>query len=151
MSEHRWQVDEQGRFAVRLPPEWVAEPDAEEGGIDVWHADGAGELHLVGFPPAGDEAPDPGEELYAFLQENDIELQEDEIEDVELDEGGALALCHYLSEDEDGEEWFWLVGVATLPSGAVFAHYACAAGEEDEAEVDTVHAILRSLRSTPVG
>jgi hypothetical protein len=151
MAENGWHVDRENGFQLRLPAGWVAEPDPEQGGLDLWHPDGAGELHLFAFPPAAGEQPDPGEELYAFLQENGIELEEDEIEDFDLAEGGLLAFCQYLSEDEEEEETaFWLVGVAALPTGTVFTHYTCAA-EDAEQELDQVYAILRSLRSVPPG
>jgi hypothetical protein len=137
-----------GTFAIRVPAGWQTEPDTEEGGVDLWHPDGAGDLHLLGFPaPSGAEAPDPAEELYAFLEENDIELEEDEVEDVELPSGAEMALCEYVTEDEEsGEATFWMVAVAVLPESLVFAHYTCPLGQE-EAERDQVRALLQTLRA----
>jgi hypothetical protein len=146
MDEAGFYKAEDGTFMVRLPAGWQAEPDAEEGGVDLWHPDGAGELHLLAFAAASDEAPDPAEELYAFLEENGIELEEDEVEDLELASGGEMALSEYVTEDEEsGDSTFWMVGVAVLPSALVFAHYTCALGEED-AEREQVLALLRTLR-----
>ncbi len=75
-----------------------------------------------------------------------MELEEDEVEDVPLEDGAEMAVCEYLSEDEDeGDSLFWMVGVATAPGALVFATYFCPAGEE-EAERETVRAALASLR-----
>jgi hypothetical protein len=135
-------------FSLALPPGWAAEADEEEG-VGVFAPDGVGLLHLVSFEHAGEEAPDPAEELYAFLEEQGVELEEDEVEDVELAGGAELSLCEYLAEpeedEEDGEEaTFWLNAVATAPGLLVFCSYSCPAGEE-EAERDTVRAVLSSL------
>jgi len=147
MAGGQWYTAEDGSFAVRIPAPWQAEADPEEGGVELWHPDGVGELHLVGFAASADEPPDPAEELYAFLEEQGIELEEDEVEDLELDDAGELALCEYLSEDEETEETlFWLVGVAALPGALVFAHYTCTAGEE-ELEREQLRSILRTLRA----
>ena len=147
MPEETRYTDAEGGFELRLPAGWYAEPDPEAGGVEVAHPDGAGALHLVGFPQPPEEFPDPAEELYAFLEEQGVELEEDEVEDLELPGGGELALCEYVSEDEDGEEGetFWMTGVATAPGGLVFASYSCAAGEEEE-EREAVRGILGSLR-----
>jgi hypothetical protein len=147
MDDARWYRSHDGTFSVQLPDGWLTEPDAEQGGVELWHPDGAGELSLLAFPLAPGEPPDPGEELYAFLDEHEIELEEDDIEDLELSDGGELALCEYLTEDEDsGEAVYWLVGVGALPGALVFANYTCAAGEE-EIEREVVHSILRTLRT----
>jgi hypothetical protein len=152
MDGGHWYTADEGGFAIRVPAHWQAEADPEEeGGVELWHPDGVGELHLVGFASAADEPPDPAEELYAFLEEQGIELEEDEVEDLELSDEGELALCEYLSEDEEtGETLYWLVGVAALPGRLVFAHYTCAADEE-ERERDKVRAILRTLRASASG
>lgn len=143
-SESRY-TDPEGVFDVRVPDGWYAEPDEEAGGVELAHPDGAGALHLMGFAQDPGEFPDPAEELYAFLEEQGVELQEDEVEDVPLAGGAELALCEYVSEEEGVGETFWRVGVATAPGGLVFASYSCAAGEEDE-ERETVREVLASLR-----
>lgn len=133
-------------FRVRLPPGWEAEIDAEEGGVLFAREDGEGVLHLLGFPRAGGAAADPAEELYGFLEEEGIELQEDEIEDLELEGEGEASLCEYVSEDEEeGETTYWLTGVAVGPGGLVFISYS-AAGEEGGVEAEEVREILRTLR-----
>jgi hypothetical protein len=136
--------DPDGHFLFRAPEEWEVERD-EEGGVLVSRPEGAGMLHLIHFDREGDEEADPGEELYAFLEEQEIELEEDEVEDLELPTG-SLALCEYLEEDED-ETVFWLIGVATAPGGLVFASYSCPAGEEAE-EKGIVRALLATLELT---
>lgn len=142
-AERRY-TDPEGRFDFVLPRGWAAEPDADEGGIEAWDDDGPGNLHLLGF--ATDEFSDPAEELYAFLEDRGVELEEDEVEDLELEGGGEMSLCEYASEDEDdGEALFWMVGVATAPGTLVFATYFCPAGQE-ERERDTVRGLLQSLR-----
>lgn len=115
--------------------------------MEIAHPDGAGSLHLVGIPQPEDEFPDPAEELYGFLEDQGVELEEDEVEDFPLEGDAELALCEYITEDEEGEEGatFWLVGVATAPGALVFASYSCAAGEEEE-ERDTVREALTSLK-----
>ena len=146
MSE-RERVTIDPAFSFTLPPGWVAEPDEEEG-VSVYSPDGAGLLHLVAFPhSAGEEEPDPAEELYAFLEEQGVEIEEDEVEDVDLPDGGELALCEYLSEEEEEEEdtTFWLVGVAVAPATLVFVSYSCPAGEEEQ-ERAPLREILTSLR-----
>ena len=146
MAEERRYADEEGGFEVLVPAGWYAERDPEVGGVEVAHPDGAGSLHLVGVPQETGDFPDPAEELYSFLEEQGVELEEDEVEDLELEGGAEMAVCEYLSDDEEEEgETFWLVGVATAPGALVFANYSCAAGEEDR-EGDTVMRVLRSLR-----
>ncbi|HET7321999.1 MAG TPA: hypothetical protein VFI96_05865 [Longimicrobiaceae bacterium] len=136
-------------FDFLLPEGWTAEAD-EEGGVQVYHPEGEGLLHLMAFEQPPGEVPDPGEELYVFLDEQEIELHEDEIEDVELGERAELSFCEYQAEEEDEEtgepeETYWLVGVAVAPGTLVFCTYSCAA---DTAEVErgAVLDLLRSLR-----
>lgn len=137
--------DPEGRFTLVPPPGWSAAPDEEDGGLEVWPEKGAGTLHLISFD-ADDQAPDPAEELYAFLADRDVELEEDDVVDVALADGAELALAEYEAEDEDeGDVTFWLVGVATAPGALVFATYICPAGEH-EAEAEQVRAALASLR-----
>ena len=140
-------TDPEGRFTLVPPAGWSAAPAEEQGGLEVWREDGIGTLHLISFP--GDDDPaDPAEELYAFLEEGGVELEDDEVEDVPLDPG-QLALCEYETEDEDdGEVTYWLSGVATAPGVLVFATYVCPAGEED-AERDAVRQALATLRLAP--
>lgn len=140
--------DPEGRFTVRIPPGWSSAPDDDQDGLEVWNEDGAGTLHLISFEPDEGDVPDPAEELYAFLEARGVELEEDEVEDVPLDGGGELALCEYLSEDEDeGDSLYWMVGVANGPHALVFATYFCTAGDE-AAERDAVRATLASLKLT---
>jgi len=147
-SSRRLEVEE--GFSLSLPAQWVSEPD-EEGGVSLYHPDGPGLLHLLAFPQPPGEMPDPAEELYAFLEEQGVELEEDEVEDLELPGGAELSLCEYLTEPEEGEDeaegeeaTFWLNAVATAPGILVFCSYSCPAGEE-EAELETVRAVLASL------
>jgi hypothetical protein len=131
-------------FSLSLPAGWVAEPDEEEG-VSVYSPDGTGLLHLVAFPHAPEAEADPAEELYAFLEEQGIEIEEDEVEDVALADDAALALCEYLAEeDEEEEATYWLVGVAMGPRTLVFVSYSCPAGEEEQ-ERAAVREILRTL------
>jgi hypothetical protein len=134
-------------FSLSLPEGWAAEADEEEG-VSVYAAEGAGLLHLVAFPHAADEELDPAEELYAFLEEQGIEIEEDEVEDLELPAGGGLALCEYLSEEDEGgeeeETTYWLVGVAIGPGTLLFVSYSCPSGEEEQ-ERASVRAILESI------
>lgn len=137
-------------FEFEIPEGWQAEPDEEEG-LQAGRVDGAGLLHLIGFEQDTAEALDPAEELYIFLEDQGIQLEEDEIEDLELESGAELSLCEYLSEDDeeegegDAETTYWLVAVATVPGNLVFASYTCPAGREDE-ERETVREILTTLR-----
>ena len=138
--------DPEGRFTVRVPAGWSSAPDEDQDGLELWREDGAGTLHLISFASEEGGFPDPAEELYAFLEARGVELEEDEVEDVPLEGGGELALCEYLSEDEDdGESLYWTVGVATAPGVLVFATYFCAAGQE-EREREAVLGALASLR-----
>jgi hypothetical protein len=135
-------------FSLSLPEGWVAEADEEEG-VSVYAPEGAGLLHLVAFPHSGGEELDPAEELYAFLEEQGIEIEEDEVEDLELPAGGELALCEYLSEDEDEDDaeeetTYWLVGVAMGPDTLLFISYSCPSGEEEN-ERAAIRAILESI------
>lgn len=123
--------DEEGSFGIDVVDGWESEPD-EDGGLLVAPASGDALLHLIPFSREPDEDLDPAEELYAFLAEQEIELEEDEVEDVELDGESGLALCEYLSEEaEDGEE-FLLIGVATAPGRLVFASFSCAPEQGDQ-------------------
>jgi hypothetical protein len=146
MEKERWYTAEDGAYAIRLPEGWEAEREEGGDGVDLYAAEGVGELHLLGFEASADEPPDPGEELFAFLDENEVVLEEDEVEDVSLADGGDLAFCEYVSEDEEsGESDFWLIGVAALPGALVFAHYICPAGEE-HLEREAVLEALRTIR-----
>jgi hypothetical protein len=142
--------DADGAFSVTLPDGWDEEPD-EEGGLLLAREEGAGLLHLVSFSRESLEFVDPAEELYAFLAEHEIHLEEDEVEDIELRSGGVLAYCEYATE-EDGESVYWLVAVAAAPGQLVFASYSCPLGEEDE-EREVVREILTTLQleSEPLG
>jgi hypothetical protein len=145
----------EGGATVDLPEGWIAEKD-EEGGVNLMAEDGPGLLHLVTFEQEAGAMDDPADELYAFLEDQGIELENDEVEDVELAGGAMLALCEYMTEldaeddtgdvdDDDEASTFWLVGVATAPGNLLFGSYSCAAGEED-LERETVRGILRSVR-----
>lgn len=148
MSDAQRIRDPDGRFTLVPPPGWRHAPDEDEGGVEVWHEEGAGTLHLMSFD-GGDEFADPAEELYAFLDERDVELEDDDVEDVALADGGELALAEYEAEDEDeGDATFWLVGVATAPGVLVFATYLCPAGAQEQ-EAERVRAALATLRLTP--
>jgi hypothetical protein len=146
MPEHQRYTDPEGRFDLLIPAGWSAAPDEDDGGLEVWDEAGSGTLHVIAFPQGPDEFLDPAEELYAFLEERGVELQEDEVEDVVLEGDAELAVCEYASEDEDdGETLFWMVGVATAPGVLAFATYFCPAGEEEH-EAPLVRAVLESLR-----
>ncbi|HEX6369656.1 MAG TPA: hypothetical protein VF006_12120 [Longimicrobium sp.] len=148
MSDAQRVRDPDGRFTLVPPPGWSTAPDEEDGGLEVWPAEGAGTLHLMSFDAGDDDFPDPAEELYAFLDDRNVELEEDEVADVPLDDGGELAIAEYEAEDEDeGDVTYWLVGVATGPGALVFATYLCPAGEH-EAEAELVRASLATLRLT---
>lgn len=145
MSDAQRVRDPDGRFTLVPPPGWSTATDEDEGGIEVWPEQGSGTLHLISFD-AGGEFPDPAEELYAFLDDRDVELEEDEVGDVPLDGDAELAIAEYEAEDEDeGDVTYWLVGVATGPGALVFATYLCPAGEH-EAEAELVRASLATLR-----
>jgi hypothetical protein len=147
MTEPNRTRDPDGRFTIVLPAGWSAEPDEDQGGLEVWREDGIGTLHLISFEGDEDFA-DPAEELYAFLEEDGVEIEEDDVEDLEIAEG-ELSICEYQSEDDDedgeGEVTFWMQGVATAPGVLVFATYICPAGEQ-QAERDIVRQALGSLR-----
>jgi len=146
MTEAPRHADPEGRFELKVPAGWSAAPDEEDGGLEVWDEAGVGTLHVIAFPQGPDEFLDPAEELYAFLDERGVELQEDEVEDLQLQDEAELALCEYTSEDEeDGEELYWMVGVATAPGVLAFATYFCPAGQESR-EREAVRAALESLR-----
>jgi len=144
-------------FEVDLPTGWGAEPD-EEGGISVAAADGVGLLHLIAFEQPPEDDIDPAEELYTFLEDQGIELEEDEIEDLELPGGGDLSLCEYVAEEEEetegakgaeaAETTYWMVAVATIPGVLVFGSYTCSSEEMDR-ERETVREILATLRLKP--
>lgn len=144
MTDAKRVRDPDGRFSLLPPPGWSAAPDPDEGGLEVWPQEGSGTLHLISFD-AGDEFADPAEELYAFLADRDVELEEDDVTDVDLD-GGELAMAEYEAEDEDeGDAIYWLVGVATGPGALVFATYLCPAGEQEQ-EAELVRQALATLR-----
>lgn len=134
--------DEEGAFGIELPEGWAIEPD-EEGGLLVGHDEGSGLLHLIRFDREPGEESDPAEELYSFLEDQEIELEEDEVEDIELKGWGSLALCEYLVEEAE-ETTFWLMAVATAPGQLLFASYSCPLGEETQ-EKEVVRGILGSL------
>lgn len=133
-------------FEFELPSGWTAEPEREEGGVEIFHPEGSGVLHLIGFRQAADAFPDPAEELYAFLEDQGIELVEEEVEDLEIGEDLEMAVCEFITEEEEEEEGpvFWRVGVATGPGVLIFASYSCPAGEEGEEE-PALDAIFQSL------
>lgn len=146
MTDSQRFADAAGGFDVRLPVGWSAEPDAELGGVQIFQEDGAGILHLIGIAQPEDEFPDPADELYAFLEDQGVELEEDEVEDFELEPPAEMTLCEYLAEDEEAaEQTFWMVGVATAPGRLVFATYMCIAGDETE-EREAVREVLATLR-----
>ena len=151
----RRRVELEPGVELELPAGWEMESDPE-GGVNLSASEGVGLLHLARFDPPAGEPPDPAEELYAFLEEQGIELQEDEVEDVDLPGGALLALCEYITEqerdevDDDEPATYWLTGVATAPGILVFGSYSCPAGEE-ERERETVRHILSSLRLAPEG
>ena len=146
MSESE-RVGIEGAFDLAIPAGWSAETD-EEGGLLVGAPGAAGLLHLSAFEQEAGEMPDPAEELYSFLAEQGIELEEDDVDDFDLEGGAALAVCEYLAEAEEEEDeraTYWLVGVATNLGNLVFANYSCPAGKQDQ-ERETVRDILSTLR-----
>lgn len=144
MSDAERATDPDGRFTLHPPAGWSAAPAEDEGGLEVWREEGVGVLHLVSFDT--DDFADPAEELYAFLEDRGVELEDDDVEDLALPEGAEMAFAEYEAEDEDeGEATFWLVGVAAAPGTLVFATYVAPAGEQ-EPEVDLVRAALGTLR-----
>ena len=136
-------LDDRGYFQIDFPDPWVAEEDGE-GGVLIFREEGHGLLHLMVFERPEDEDADPAEELYAFLADQEIEIEEDEVDDVDLAGTGSMALCEYLAEEVE-EEVFWLVGVATTPGRLLFISYSCPSGEE-RVERDTVRRILDTIR-----
>lgn len=139
-------------FEVRVPAGWTYERD-EEGGVLLASETGTGLLHMVSFEQDGEQVLDPAEELYVFLEDQGVELEEDEVEDLDLPDGSELAYCEYLTEEDEteGEEeasTFWLVGVTTSPAAVVFCSYSCPAGSQDQ-EREGVLAILGSIRLLP--
>ncbi|HEX8318260.1 hypothetical protein [Longimicrobium sp.] len=146
MSEKERVQDPDGRFSMVPPAGWSAAPDEEQGGLEVWREDeGIGTLHLISFD-AEDDFPDPAEELYAFLEDRGVELEEDDVDDLPLEGGAELAVCEYEAEDEDeGDVTFWMVAVASAPGVMMFATYVAPAGEQ-EAERELVRQALGTLR-----
>ncbi|CAN5453426.1 hypothetical protein BH24GEM3_BH24GEM3_16550 [soil metagenome] len=147
-----WYEDAERLFRIRVPEGWAVRHDPEEAGVELHDPEESGVLHLMGFSQEGEEPADPAEELYSFLEEQGIELQEDEVEDLELAGGAEMAVCEFLSEEEDpaNEEeaedpTHWLVGVATTPGVLVFATYSCSA-DEAEKQLPIVRTALGSLR-----
>lgn len=145
----RRDVEFEDVFTLSLPEGWEAERDEEEG-LNVVGPEGTGLLHLIPIPQPEGEVLDPAEELYAFLEDQGVELEEDEVEDVELaEEDAELSLCEYLAEADEEEDderaTFWMIAVATAPGLLIFGSYSCPAGEE-EAERAAVREILASLR-----
>jgi Icc-related predicted phosphoesterase len=134
-------------YAFDLPAGWTAAPDPDGDGEELFHPEGAGIVHLVPLS-AGTGEEDPAEELYAFLDEQGVELEEDEVEDIELEGGGLLSYCEFgmeeeLDEGEGTEEVRWLVGIASGPRGLLLITYSAPEGEE--AEVAAVRALLATL------
>ena len=148
MTEPKRTSDPDGRFTLVVPAGWSAEPDEDQGGLEVYLEEGIGTFHLISFE-GDEESADPAEELYAFLEEDGVEIEEDDVEDLDIEEG-ELAVCEYESSDEDeedgdGETTFWMQGVATAPGVIVFATYICPAGEQ-AAERDIIRKALGTLR-----
>lgn len=142
--ETRYRDPESG-LEIHFPEGWAVEPNQEEGGVDASPPGEVGILHLMGFSYPEDDFPDPAEELYAFLEEEGVELEEDEVEDLALPGEGEMALCEFISDDEEEGPTYFMVGVATAPGALAFATYTCAAGEE-EAEREQVRTVLSTLR-----
>lgn len=151
MSERERAHDPDGRFTIVPPAGWAAARDEDQGGLELWREDeGIGTLHLISFD-ADDDFADPAEELYAFLDDRGVELEEDDVDDLPLEGGAELAVCEYEAEDEDeGDVTFWLVAVATAPGVLMFATYVCPAGEQ-EAERGLVREALGTLRLAGAG
>jgi hypothetical protein len=126
--------DGEGAFEVTLPASWSAEKDGE-GGLLLFGDQENALLHLMPFSRDPEEETDAADELYAFLAEHEIELEEDEV--------ALLALCEY-ETDEDEEEVYWMVGVAAAAGQILFASYSCPASEAAN-ESEIVREILASL------
>lgn len=137
--------DTEGSFRLGVPEGWDVARD-EDGGLLLTPGEGGGLLHVLPFARDTGEL-DPAEELYAFLEDQDIELEDDEVEDLELRSGGVLALCEYVAEEEE-DAVYWMLGVAAAPGQIVFASYSCPADEEDR-ERPIVREILSSLSFEP--
>jgi hypothetical protein len=135
--------EQDGSFELAVPGGWAVERD-DEGGLLLSDPDGYGAVHLMPFAREPGEEIDAADELYAFLEDQGIEVEEDEVEDIELAGGGFLALCEYQVE-EGGEAVYWLVGVATAPGQLVFISYSCLTGEEDR-ESEIVRQAVAELR-----
>ena len=134
--------DTEGAFHLTVPDDWEIARD-EEGGLLLSRGEGGGLLHVLPFAREEEGDVDPAEELYAFLEDQDIEIEEDEVEDLDLPSGAALALCEYVAEEEE-DAVYWMVGVASAPGQLVFASFSCPAEDEDE-ERETVRRILSTL------
>lgn len=140
-------TDPEHGYSLSLPEGWRASPDPEGDGEELFHPDGAGIVHLVPLT-AGSGGEDPADELYAFLAEQGIELEEDEVEDLEL-EGGLLSYCEFGTEEEleDGGETEavrWLIGIAAGPRGLLLITYSAPEGEDEE--IAALRAMLATLR-----
>src|SRR5688500_16349900 len=62
-------------FDIDVPEGWTAAAD-EEGGVSVSGPEGTGLLHFIAFAQPLNEDLDPAEELYVFLEDQGIELEE---------------------------------------------------------------------------
>jgi hypothetical protein len=143
--------DPEGLFQLDLPLGWSAAPDPEEGGWELSGEDGPGVLHLMAFEQSEALGEDPGEELYAFLAEEGIEIEEEDVEDLELPGGWGMALCEFVSEpedEEDEESLFFTVGVGTAPGILLFATYTCGEGEEEQERAE-LRSLLGSIQLLP--
>jgi hypothetical protein len=146
-------ADPEGFYSVELPPGWIGERDPEAEGIEFFHPEGPGSLHVLAFDSGTDGAVDPAEELYAFLEEQGVEIEEEDVDDIVLSEHADLAMCEYISEPFDAEEGedgepepsLWIMAVATAPGTLLFASYSCPA-EAEEQEREAVHSVLASIR-----
>lgn len=149
MGDKQVYRDPEGAFELRVPSGWTAEPDEDEGGVILSAARGVGLLHVLAFERDPEEICDPAEELYSFLEDVGIELEEDEVEDLDATPTGETVMCAYISEDEEEEEGpeatYWLHAVACMEGRLIFATYTCPA-DLHENEAADVKSILRSLR-----
>ncbi len=149
MDEMRVYRDPEGLFELTMPDGWESEPDEEAGGVVLAHEQGVGLLHVLAFERDSLDLCDPADELYSFLEDMGIELEEDEVEDLNVMAPTETALSAYVSEDEDEdgdpEPTYWLHAVACMEGKLVFATYTCPA-EAHEQEGEEVRAILRSIR-----